>query len=98
MARTVIGRFTLGADGALSRHHRALLVQTYGVPPRTADTPWFTPDHYTGRCVTDNGSNCSSSPCGFVATHLVSDAYHLSPRANLLRGLTAQRRAYFSAV
>jgi DUF3089 family protein len=35
-----------------------LLVQLYGGPPPSADTPWLQPsDHYKGRCQTSNGAN-----------------------------------------
>ncbi len=82
----------------------ALLLQTYGGLPPTADTPWVQPqDHYTGRCVTDNGANVL-----FISP--VGDARQLNPSpepgwglhltdvniglGNLLRVLTAQKRAY----
>ena len=79
-----------------------LLLQTYGGLPPTADTPWVQPqDHYTGRCVTDNGANVL-----FISP--VGDARQLNPSpepgwglhltdvniglGNLLRVLTAQKR------
>ncbi len=35
-----------------------LVLQTYGGPPPSAETPWLQPqDHYRGRCVEDNGAN-----------------------------------------
>jgi hypothetical protein len=36
----------------------ALLINLYGGPPPSSDTPWLSPtDHYTGRCETSNGAN-----------------------------------------
>lgn len=81
-----------------------LVFQTYGGPPPSADTPWIQPqDHYTARCVTDNGANVLHiSPIG--------DARMLNPApepgwglhitdvniglGNLLRVLRRQVRAY----
>ena len=47
-----------------------LVLQTYGGPPPSADTPWIQPqDHYTGQCVTDNGANVLHiSPVGSAQT------------------------------
>src|SRR4051794_27735147 len=48
----------------------ALLIRMYGGPPPSADTPWLQPtDHYTGRCVHDNGAHVLMlSPVGSAKT------------------------------
>lgn len=61
-----------------------LLLQLYGGPPPSADTPWLQPrDHYRGRCTTSNGANVlmlspvagarklTPSPDSTWGTHLV---------------------------
>jgi hypothetical protein len=59
----------------------ALLIVMYGGPPPSAPTPWIQPqDHYTGRCVTENGANV-------LMTYPVGSARRLNPSPDPSWGL-----------
>ncbi len=58
-----------------------LLIELYGGPPPSADTPWLQPiDHYTGRCETSNGANV-------LMTSPVANARTLNPSPDSTWGI-----------
>jgi hypothetical protein len=86
----------------------ALLIVMYGGPPPSAPTPWIQPqDHYTGRCVTENGANV-------LMTYPVGNARRLNPSpdpnwglhladvnialGNLIDVVAAQEETYLNAL
>jgi hypothetical protein len=84
----------------------ALLLELYGGPPPSADTPWLQPsDHYTGRCTTSNGANVlmlspvagarklTPSPDPTWGTHLVDLNIALG---NVLTIVGAQAKAWLA--
>ena len=59
----------------------ALIVQTYGGPPPTADTPWLSPrERYTGRCASAEGAN-------YLDVQPIGEARHLNPAPDDTWGL-----------
>jgi hypothetical protein len=59
----------------------ALLVEMYGGPPPSADTPWLQPqDHYTGRCEQREGANV-------LMLEPIGDARKLNPAPDPSWGL-----------
>jgi hypothetical protein len=59
----------------------ALILQTYGGSPPSADTPWLSPrERYTGRCASADGAN-------YLDVQPIGDARHLNPSPDDTWGL-----------